>query len=83
MSGMIDRVARALAEADELQWTFMFDSHRDEPSRDDYRRRARAAIEAMRKPTEAMIEAVRDPHEGLSAGAVEYVWDAMIDAALK
>jgi hypothetical protein len=45
---------------------------------------ARAAIEALRKPTEAMIEAgnEQERYDEGSAGA-ELHWQVMIDAALK
>ena len=65
---MIERVARALHEADQAA-----------PAAHDYDRHlkfmARAAIETMREPTSAMLEA----HGG--RGAL-YDWQAMIDAAL-
>jgi hypothetical protein len=55
---------------------------------------ARAAIEAMREPTEAMLDAGADhmheaidyslePGEGIDGYHVDPVWQAMIDAALK
>ena len=89
MSEMIERVARAMSEAsipfgvtDERDdarrdaWDAM-----DEISRRHWRRYARAAIEAMRKPSEAMINAARaemmmDPVRSAN------VFQVMIDAAL-
>lgn len=41
---------------------------------------ARAAIAAMREPTEAMLEAGGDPYLDVPVSAI---WRAMIDAALK
>lgn len=85
MSEMIERVARSL-------WHDRFpDEHwlgLDEPTQEDYRGHARAAIEAMRFSTDEMDDA------GLETGAFENgvfnvlpsaagrVWTAMIDAAL-
>ncbi len=57
---MIERVARALIESGgSTPWEEMDDSNSDEPTwyRDHYFRMARAAIEAMREPTDAMCEA--------------------------
>ena len=71
MSEMVERVAKAIKRgiADDL------------PSADI----ARAAIEAMREPTEAMLHA---GYDGLGREAAQYtgpedVWPRMIDAALK
>ena len=44
---------------------------------DDFREAARAAIEAMREPTEAMAETVVDDDDAKA------IWRDMIDAALK
>jgi len=67
---MIERVAKAI-------WRSMGDN--DDAFldfRDDYLLYARAAIEAMREPTEGMLEAA-------SRADLEDEWSAMIDAALK
>jgi hypothetical protein len=75
----VERVARALWDAagdlrDPERW-----DETSERFRDDYRRRARAAIAALREPTEAMILAgVHHDNMGDMAGR----WRAMIDAAL-
>ena len=61
---MIERVAVAIIEAAE------------KGARGKPREIARAAIEAMREPTEAMIDAA-DPFE-----LPREIWPAMIDAAL-
>ncbi len=82
---MGERVARALCAADGYSWA------EDEL----YMRQARAAIEAMRTPTQHMLvlgSCYEDPEEryagdiklGIKAeGAIAgEVWQAMIDAAL-
>ena len=68
MSTMVERVARAIAE----QKVQNFDWHRHVDTT------ARAAIAAMREPTEEMIVAwIRAP------GAIKGGWQGMIDAALE
>lgn len=58
MSEMIERVARALCAADELDWDAQANGQTSGSGSDDeqqgYLDKARAAIEAMREPTEAM-----------------------------
>ena len=67
MSEMIERVARAIAEQ-------MFDYPDGDKS---FHNEARAAIAAMREPTEAMqIAAIH------TDGQCIVMWQAMIDAAL-
>lgn len=66
MSEMMMRVARALSDADHM-------------ADGDYRKLARAAIEAMREPTEAMIASDQLPY---SPGEMIGFWEIMIDAAL-
>jgi hypothetical protein len=66
---MIERVARAIAEA-----------QGDEPDGDkDFEREARAAIAAMREPTDRMLAAANWSRDGAGHGGYE----AMIDAAKK
>ena len=71
MDDMIERVARAIGRAELLpddadrHWK-RFEIH------------ARAAIEAMREPTEAMCEAA----DVVECNQPECIWQAMIDAAL-
>lgn len=90
MSEMIERVAWALAEAggEDPNNTWMF-----------YENKSRAAIEAMREPTEAQLEAAEDIVVGFDdfacgdgniyLGIPGYpqkardVWAALVDAALK
>lgn len=82
---MVERVARAIALEDLDPETraavnpdvwFVAESYFD---------LARAAIKAMRGPTEAMCEAGRDRHDvyGFGASDARPVFEAMIDAALK
>lgn len=87
---MVERVARAIASKLETNPDEMIEdmscvgSH---PAWTEYEESARAAIEAMREPTEAMRDA-----GGVVAGSrrddpdcptAEAVWSAMISAALK
>jgi len=73
MSEMVERVARALSG-----WLH------GSPSWESCFPMARAAIEAMREPTEAMVWAGRADH--LTVDGEEWskpIWQAMIDAALE
>jgi len=84
---MVERVARAMFNDDEAHSdSWGWDQHppRDwdadqieDCERGTYRRNARAAIEAMREPTEAMIRAGED---GFSPAGT---YGMMIDEALK
>lgn len=73
MSEMIERVARALAKQD------AYPDLPNEPAWPGWREVARAAIAAMREPTEAMRIKGRYANEMSDATAT---WRAMIDAAL-
>jgi hypothetical protein len=88
---MIERVAKALCaqavanDRDDggklglVEWDLC-----EEGGRMDYRSEARAAIAAMRKPTDAMVEAgqaTECEHGEMNCGAAA-AWQAMIDAAL-
>lgn len=68
MSEMIDRVAQAICGDDNPANVLAI-----------HRTRARAAIEAMREPTDAMSDAAAE-----RPGQMSYtdVWQAMIDAAV-
>lgn len=96
MNKMIERVARGLhdSEAAVLDNGLAPFERQPEGYRNRMCRRARAAIEAMREPTEAMIsagEATRtdcldwspEPGEGLDGFDPRPAWQAMVDAALK
>ena len=72
MSEMIERVAHAIR----VEFTGMF----KEDQAPAYERLARAAIEALREPTEEMLIA---SEVDLNDFDVAAVWSVMIDAALK
>lgn len=88
---MVERVARAISENnfhnDETIWSRLWDELPAE-NRSTYIRIARAAIDAMREPTEAMEDAADseaeryfgNSHECLSPA---HAYRVMIDAALK
>jgi hypothetical protein len=73
VSEMIERVARAIAEQNHGLTTW-----------DEWIDEARAAIKAMREPTEAMMNGLRITRECDSTAALwaPIVWRTMIDAAL-
>lgn len=83
---MIEKIAKAMCEANGTIWG----GPRGEDDPDfllvklSYMRMARAAIEAMREPTEAMLKAGDLPgwDDSVSIGLSGEVWQAMIDAAL-
>lgn len=71
MSEMVERVAAAIRESRPLDCYAA------------YEQAARAAIEAMREPTEAMVgEGKAAPTYGDGVSDIPKVWRAMIDAAL-
>jgi hypothetical protein len=79
MSEMVERVARAFYSSfyDDESWPPVpFDSELRDA--DSYREAARAAIQAMREPTEAMTNI-----GWVSMNEERLPWEAMIDAALK
>lgn len=71
MSEMIERVAKAMAEAAGFCW--------ENCTQSQWKRDAKAGIEAMRQPTDAMLNAAM-----WQKGQQSYadVWQTMIDAAL-
>ncbi len=85
MSEMVEKVRAALA-TDQMRSTLAAAGLEFEPAQDAFLEvYARAAIKAMREPTEAMIEAV----EGISVGGpylgpldADDIYGQMIDAAL-
>ena len=82
MSEMVERIAIAVCEADGCLW-----SEATDLDKGLYRDTARAAIAAMREPTDAMIGqgygyAISYEDEGVVESPSE-VWRAMIDEALK
>jgi hypothetical protein len=82
MSEMVERVARALHEAHKPWCDYTYDFEHPMASREVYEALARAAIAAMREPTEGMIEARSVPGV-LERSDIRLVWMAMVDAALK
>lgn len=84
---MIERVARVLAEKDGVHpdWSAtgmgMPGPEDNEPGWKLYEEEARAAIEAMREPTDAMVVAGRDETDWEPKARA--VWSSMIDAALE
>jgi hypothetical protein len=81
MSEMVERVARAIQAQSGHQPATDEGWNRPENtlSVQNFRRMAKAAIEAMREPTEDMIQAGIDGPVGDTEGK----WQAMIDEALK
>ena len=77
MTEMVDRVARAFAGVD--NWV-----EADDGTRDIYRSGARAAIGAMRYPTQRMIDAgtVCGVLGALDYPVSKIIWMAMCDIAL-
>ena len=93
MSEMIDRVAEALAQSFRDTVAKVSGQSWEEtgvtlPSREVFERYARAAIEAMREPTEAMVQSgcvwfrQYDPDFDPLSDNINNAWQAMIDAAL-
>lgn len=76
MSEMIERVAKAIW-GDLGGWD---DLNGD--TKETVRKEARAAIAAMREPTEAMLDTTVNPHCVETMEDIRDVWTDMIDAAL-
>lgn len=80
MSEMVERVARAIYEGTPRNKPY---DHLSAFKRKGYEAEARAAIEAMREPTEAMCTAGRLANMSIIGGyGGPTSWEAMIDAAL-
>jgi len=84
MVNMIEKVAKAIAVEQDLSNDYA------EVIMDDLKGMARAAIEAMREPTEGMTKAaigygipLSGMYEGSEEDFVEDVYEAMIDKALE
>ena len=82
MSTMVEKVAQAIADN--------INAALPDGVEIDAHYAARAAIEAMKEPTEAMLNAVADeedkrgiPNSVIDALIAEEAWPLMIDAALK
>lgn len=74
MSEIVEKVAKALCISDEANWDRIFEAWPVPPhwegsltTRNDYRRDARAAIEALREPTEAMMLAAAPSLKGVDS----------------
>jgi hypothetical protein len=83
---MIERVARAMAIKDkgDDMWGVMSEDGDGYGyvGKNEYRAMARAAIEAMREPTEGMVEAARLERD-LTYTTTRCIFRDMIDEALK
>lgn len=84
-SSMVERVARAMAEKSKARQPGMHTLNALKmDGEEDFMQMARAAIEAMREPTEAMSEAMRIANMNVAGGYDgPSGWEAAIDAALK
>lgn len=94
MSEIIERVARAMAEADGWTWSGPHSQMVDEyasgqsgsRARNWWRTAARAAIKAMREPTPLMcgfgMSPLSDALDEGRAPSTRVIWQAMIDTAL-
>lgn len=79
MSDMVERVARALSIADGNHPDACSNDEEEQPMWTLYLKDARAAIEAMRQPTDEMINDEDLPY---SPAETRQFWQALIDAAL-
>lgn len=77
---MVERVSAALRASDAYWW-----SRADEPDDGWAETLARAALEAMREPTERMVSAVYNHPGFLGHGddSISWIWKVMCDAALR
>jgi hypothetical protein len=87
MSGMVEKVARAIYAADEMEFDAQIPwGDADAEVHSYWFDMARASIEAMREPTDAMVDAVwTQPDSNGSQypiGGYREQYRAMIDAAL-
>lgn len=86
MSEMIERTAEALykeAYADRTPWLAPTWEQMDEITKGQWRGHARTVIEAMRQPTIKMQHAFNYQNECVRCESHRYVWQTMIDEALK
>lgn len=86
MSGLVERVAKAIFREgfhhDELESVVAAKWEEWPESRQQCRRKARAAIEAMREPTNEMVGAGVEGWKANGYLSIQWVWPCMIDAAL-
>lgn len=81
---MIEKMARAMQAADRVRAATWEDE--SDGNRWAYLQMARAALTALREPTDAMTSADENVHWGYSChvcGGLKEGWYALIDAALK
>lgn len=80
MSEMVERVARAIAEAGRESDVLFYPVGK---RAEQYAAIARAAIEAMREPTAEMVESGLKKPQGMTdwPAALGVAWRAMIDVA--
>ena len=83
MTYMIDKIARAMHASvnGHVQPPPTWDNQ-SEQSQNYWRIGARAAISAMREPTETMIDAGSKEQRNILSKPIEGIWAAMIDDAL-
>ena len=83
MTYMIDKIARAMHASvnGHVQPPPTWDNQ-SEQSQNYWRIGARAAIVAMREPTETMIDAGSKEQRNILSKPIEGIWAAMIDDAL-
>jgi hypothetical protein len=78
---MIEQVARAIADS---EGDIICGEWAGDATKRYYTKLAKAAIMAMREPTEAMDEAARKKcHEVQCVDPVIHIWDVMLDEALR
>lgn len=89
VESMVERVARAICDGrwDAEHFNETANGEEPEEQREYWRGIARAAIEAMREPTDAMVEAGFDAGDDTVQGYSENAdpqdtWQSMIDAAI-
>lgn len=86
MTDLVERVAEAIADTIHhgLRWPWVPCASSVPIEADDVRDMARAALAAMREPTEAMVVAALRADRGMnSPTTIAGDWRAMIDAALR
>lgn len=82
MSGMVERVARAIGSSGHAEQDgHLWDEER-EFERQFLLEQARAAIAAMREPTDAMVAEGHAVYAADPRLALHDLWRAMVDAAL-
>lgn len=83
MTDMIERVAMAMYSSTGLEFGLQEEwKDRHDKAKDEWRHLARAAIAAMREPTETMIDAGSKEQRNILSKPIEGIWAAIIDAAL-